>query len=214
VPQLSGSEAVKKSSIAAIVFLSSSVLAALSYNYWDVPLAYYCKELSRSVLDIAEIVTTTGESKWYYILFVPAYVVLRLVVKNKLWSMRILFFFVAISASGLINILIKWLAGRNRPINLFNSGLFGFDHFRMMYESTSFPSGHAVTAFTLATAISILFPRWSIPAFAAAVIIGASRIIITSHYLSDVLAGAGIGILCTLAVKYFFDRYNVKLARK
>jgi membrane-associated phospholipid phosphatase len=214
VPQLSGSEAVKKRWIATIVLLSSSVLAALSYNYWDVPLAYYCKELSRSVLDIAEIVTTTGEAKWYYILFVPAYVVLRLVVKNKLWSMRIIFLFVAISASGLINILIKWLAGRNRPINLFNSGLFGFDHFRMMYESTSFPSGHTVTAFTLAAAISILFPRWSIPAFAAAVAIGASRIIITSHYLSDVMAGAGIGILCTLAVKYFFDRYDITLARK
>ena len=205
---------MKKRWISAIIFLISSVLAAVSYNYWDVPLAYYCKELSRSVLDIAEIVTITGESRWYYILFVPAYIVLRFVLKNKLWSMRILFLFISISASGLINMLIKWLAGRNRPVNLFNSGLFGFDLFRMLYESTSFPSGHAVTAFTLAAAISILFPRWSIPAFAAAVTIGASRIIITSHYLSDVLAGAGIGMLCTLAVKYFFDRYNVKLARK
>jgi membrane-associated phospholipid phosphatase len=205
---------VKKRWIAATVIIFSSVLAALSYNYWDVPLAYYCKELSRSVLDIAEIVTTTGEAKWYFILFVPAYVVLRFVVKNKLWSMRILFLFISISASGLINMLIKWLAGRNRPINLFNSGLFGFDYFRMMYESTSFPSGHAVTAFSLAAAVSILFPRWGIPAFAAAVAIGASRIMITSHYLSDVLAGAGIGILCTLAVKYFFDRYDVILARK
>ncbi|MGV8056762.1 MAG: phosphatase PAP2 family protein [Smithellaceae bacterium] len=203
-----------KKLIATIVILLFSVPAMLSYIYWDVPLAYHCKSLSRSVLDIAEIVTTAGESKWYYILLVPAYVIVRYLLKNKLWSMRILFLFISISASGLINLLIKWLAGRHRPINMFNNGLFGFDYFQIIHESTSFPSGHAVTAFTLAAAISILFPRWSIPGFAAAVAIGVSRILITSHYLSDVLAGAGLGILCTLAVKYIFDRYNVELSRK
>ena len=128
--------------------------------------------------------------------------------------MRILFIVLSISVSGLINMLIKWLTGRHRPMNMFNSGLFGFDYFRVIHESTSFPSGHTVTAFTLAAAISILFPSLRIPAFAAAVAIGMSRILITAHYLSDVLAGAGIGILCTLVVKYFFDRYNVELARK
>jgi membrane-associated phospholipid phosphatase len=205
---------VKKKWIAAIIFPLCSVLAILSYNFWDVPLAYYCRQLSLSVLDIAQIVTTAGESKWYYILFVPAFLILHFVVKNKLWSMRILFLFTAISASGLINLLIKWLAGRNRPINLFNNGQFGFDYFRVIHESTSFPSGHAVTAFTLAAAVGILFPRWSIPAFAAAVTIGISRVMITSHYLSDVFAGAGVGILSALAVKYFFDRYKVELSRK
>jgi membrane-associated phospholipid phosphatase len=214
VSQLSGSKAVKKRWIAAFVLIFCAVLVTVSYNYWDIPLAYYCKELSRSVLNIAETVTITGESKWYYILFVPAYIVFRFVLKNKLWSMRILFLFISISASGLLNMLIKWLAGRHRPINLFNSGLFGFDYFRIIYESTSFPSGHSVTAFTLAAAISILFPRWSIPAFAAAVAIGMSRIMITSHYLSDVIVGAAVGILGTLAVKYVFDRLNIELARK
>ena len=205
---------MRKRWIAAIVLLLCSALAAASYNYWDVPLAYYCKGLSRSILDITEIVTIAGESKWYYILLVPSYAVLRFVLKNKLWSMRILFFFISISTSGLINLLIKWLAGRHRPIGMFNNGLFGFEYFRVIHESTSFPSGHTVTAFSLATAVSILFPRWSIPAFAVAVAIGVSRILITSHYLSDVLAGAGMGIFCTLVVKYFFDKYNVKLVGK
>ncbi len=205
---------MKKRWIAAIVLLICFVLAALSYNYWDIPLAYYCRALSQPVLNIAQIVTIAGESQWYYYLLVPAYLVLRFIRKNQLWSQRILFFFVSISASGLLSSLIKWLAGRNRPMNLFNSGQFGFDFFRTIHESTSFPSGHTVTAFSLAAAVSILFPRFRIPAFAAAVAIGMSRIMITAHYLSDVLAGAGIGILCTLAVKYYFDRYNVNLARK
>jgi membrane-associated phospholipid phosphatase len=214
VPQLSGeNQPVKKRWIGAIVFFVCSLLAVVSYNYWDIPLAYYCKALSRSLLDIAEIVTISGESRWYYILIVPAYVVLRFVWKNKLWSMRILFLFVSISASGLINMLVKWLVGRNRPINMFNNGRFGFDYFQTIYEANSFPSGHAVTAFTLATALSILFPSLRIPAFIAAVAIGISRVVLTSHYLSDVVAGAGIGILCALAVKYFFDRYHIELVR-
>lgn len=41
-----------------------------------------------------------------------------------------------------------------------------------------------------------------------------SRIILTSHYLSDVIAGAGIGILLTMAVKYFFDRKKINLTVK
>lgn len=205
---------MKKRWIAAVVFFFCSVLTVISYNYWDIPLAYYCKKLSLDILDIAQIVTTAGESQWYYLLFVIAYAVLRFVLKNKLWSLRILFLLVSMSASGLINMLIKWIAGRNRPVNLFIYDRFGFDYFRMIHELTSFPSGHTVTAFTLATAISISFPRWSIPAFAAAVAIGLSRVMITSHFLSDVFAGAGVGILCTLAVKYIFDRYNLELARE
>jgi membrane-associated phospholipid phosphatase len=202
---------MKKKWIAAFVLLICAVLVAVSYNYWDIPLAYYCEKLSRSILNIAETVTITGDSKWYYILFIPAYIVFRFARKNKLWSNRILFLLISISASGLFNMLIKWLAGRHRPTNLFKSGLFGFDYFEIIYASTSFPSGHSVTAFTLATAICILFPRWSVPAFVAAVAIGMSRIIITSHYLSDVIAGAGIGILCTLAVNHVFDRYKIEL---
>lgn len=205
---------MKKRWIAVFVILACAVLVALSYNLWDISLAYYCKRLSRRILDIAETVTIAGESKWYYILFVPAYIVFRFVLKNKLWAGRFLFLFVSISASGLINLLIKWLAGRHRPINLFSSGLFGFDYFSTTYEFTSFPSGHSVTAFTLAAAISILFPRSRLPAFAAAAAIAMSRVLITSHYLSDVIAGAGVGILCVLAVKYIFDRYKVELTEK
>jgi membrane-associated phospholipid phosphatase len=205
---------MKKQWIAACIFFFCFILSVLSYYYWDIPLAYYCRSLSRSVLDIAEIITITGESRWYYIILVPAYVVVRFIVKHKIWSIRVLFLFVALSASGLINMLIKWIAGRHRPISMFNNGEFGFDYFRMIYESTSFPSGHTVTSFALAAAISILFPRWSIPAFTAAAAIGMSRIMITSHYLSDVFAGAGIGIICALGVKYYFDRFNLQLGRK
>jgi membrane-associated phospholipid phosphatase len=203
---------MKKRWIALIVFFLSALFTFVSYFNWDIPLAYYSRGLSNSVLNIAQIITVLGESRWYYILFIPAYFLLRFAWKNKLWSMRILFLFTAISASGLISTLIKWFAGRYRP-SMLEEGLFGFNFFRVGYELTSFPSGHSVTVFTLAAAISFLSPRWSIVAFILALLIAMSRVLITSHYLGDVIGGAGIGILCALAVKYFFDRNKIQLCR-
>jgi undecaprenyl-diphosphatase len=146
-------------------------------------------------------------------ILVPAFIYFWFLAKNKLWSKRIIFIFISISASGLINMLVKWLAGRHRP-SMLEKGFFGFNYFGVGYELNSFPSGHTVMAFSLAAAVSILFPRLSILAFIAAVSIGISRILITSHYLSDVIVGAGIGILSTMIVKYFFDRKKIELGQK
>jgi membrane-associated phospholipid phosphatase len=144
-------------------------------------------------------------------LFVPAFFIFRFILKNKNWSMKMLFLVITLSASGLINMLIKWIAGRNRPINLLNQGLFGFNFFEVMYETTSFPSGHTVTAFSLAVAMSILFPRFGVLAFIPATAIALSRVVITSHYVSDVITGAAVGAVCTLAVKYYFDRFKIEI---
>jgi membrane-associated phospholipid phosphatase len=217
VPQLWGNEAVTKKWIVAIFFFVCLLFIAVSYFYWDIPLAIYwahCKASGCLLFDIADIVTILGESRWYYILLILGYLPLRIIWKNKLWSMKLLFIFLSLSASGLINTLVKWLAGRHRPIDYFAHSLYGFDFFGVGYELTSFPSGHAVTAFSLAAAVSILFPRASIAAFIIAIAIGMTRIILTAHYLSDVIAGVGIGILSTMLVKYFFDRKKIELVQK
>ena len=64
----------------------------------------------------------------------------------------------------------------------------------------SFPSGHTATAFTGA---HILFKEYrdvspwiGIAGYATATTVGAMRILNRKHWLSDVMAGAGVGILC------------------
>ncbi|MEE9911112.1 MAG: phosphatase PAP2 family protein [Deltaproteobacteria bacterium] len=203
---------MKQKWIVLLLMTSGAFLTYFAYIYWDVPIAYYCRGFSRSVLDIAEIVTNAGDSKWYFILFVPAFLISWFALKNRTWSRRMLFLVAAISVSGLISTLIKWIAGRNRPINLFNHELFGFNFFEVGYELNSFPSGHAVTAFSLAAALTILFPRFGILAFIPATAIALSRVVITAHYLGDIIAGAVVGAISTLAVKYVFDRFKIELA--
>ena len=204
---------MKKRWIAAGLILFGGVLSAISYYFWDVQLMYYCQGLNRSVVGAAEIITQAGDSLWYFILLVPAFIVIRFVWKNEQWSAKILYLILCISLSGILNTGIKWLMGRNRPINLIEDGVFGFDFFRMIYlhENTSFPSGHTVTAFALATAFSFLYPRLRVPAFLIAVMIGLSRVVVTAHYLSDVIAGVVVGVICSLGVKYLFDRLYIEL---
>jgi undecaprenyl-diphosphatase len=57
----------------------------------------------------------------------------------------------------------------------------------------SFPSGHTSAAFLMAGLLSALIPVLSIPVFAWACAVGASRVCLSVHYPSDVFAGAMLG---------------------
>jgi membrane-associated phospholipid phosphatase len=60
----------------------------------------------------------------------------------------------------------------------------------------SFPSGHAADTFAFATALERHFNwKYSVPGYAFASYVAASRLHDNRHYLSDVMAGAAVGII-------------------
>jgi undecaprenyl-diphosphatase len=60
-------------------------------------------------------------------------------------------------------------------------------------DQFSFPSGHTITAFSVAISLSGFYPTLALGLIFCAVSIAASRILLGMHFLSDVLAGALIG---------------------
>jgi undecaprenyl-diphosphatase len=66
------------------------------------------------------------------------------------------------------------------------------------------PSGHATTAFAAAIAIGAVWPRVRPLLWLYAIVIALSRVIISAHYTSDVIAGALVGGFAALIIRNHF----------
>ncbi len=106
--------------------------------------------------------------------------------------------------SALVNLGMKGLAERRRP----DRAGAGVPEQRQvaMPASTSFPSGHAASAFAFATAISRDCPWLAIGAQFLAGAVAYSRVHTGVHYPGDTIAGALIGAATGQAVSSAFDR--------
>lgn len=87
--------------------------------------------------------------------------------------------------------ILKRLVGRRRPCALEPhcwANLLPPDQF-------SFPSGHSITGFAVAVALGTFYPAaFPVLAFCAASV-AISRVVLGMHFLSDVLAGSGLGAI-------------------
>ena len=117
---------------------------------------------------------------------------------------RLQFLFCAVTVPVLITEVIKWCVGRGRPFVGGEADVFHFSHFAGNPAYYSFPSGHATTAFALAFAVSVIWPKARLAMAVYAVIIAASRLVLLAHHPSDVVAGALIGIIGAMFVRYWF----------
>lgn len=100
----------------------------------------------------------------------------------------------AAGSAGLVGVLIfkalKHLSHRRRPCQFEPhcwSKVLPPDKF-------SFPSGHTMTAFSIALVLSYFYPALEGTLFFLAISIGFSRIVLGMHFLSDVLAGVVLGV--------------------
>ena len=109
-------------------------------------------------------------------------------------------FIASLTVGSAILHVIKLVLGRRRPRDDMEMGLYGFKPLAFNLDYNSFPSGHALTICCVAVIFTcvwpLLWPLW----FGIAAILAVTRALLTAHFLSDVMIGAGIGLIAAREV--------------
>lgn len=117
---------------------------------------------------------------------------------------RVGFLFAAIAVPGLFTTIVKHIFGRARPLVGGSLNPYLFSPFTWPAAYASLPSGHATTVFSVLVAFGTFWPRARTILWIYALLIAVSRVVVTAHYPSDVLAGAVVGVVGGLLVRRYF----------
>jgi membrane-associated phospholipid phosphatase len=120
------------------------------------------------------------------------------------FGIRLLYIFFAVLLPVLAGEILKDIIGRGRPFVGGEANAFNFSHFAGTEAFASFPSGHATTAFALAFAVTAVWPHLRAAMLVYAVLIAATRLVLLAHHPSDVVAGALLGVIGAMLVRYWF----------
>lgn len=125
--------------------------------------------------------------------------------------------FVSFATSGIAAQLLKAFISEGRPAMVFKKSNYPYfiEHVTL-HNFHSFPSGHTVTAFALASilAIAIKNKKYSIPLLLFGTLVGYSRIYLGQHFLLDVAVGSLIGILFSIICWIFLAKMEPAFTKK
>lgn len=125
------------------------------------------------------------------------------VFKKRKLALTILF---AFALTGIITQIIKPLVESPRPETFFSPRWLPFFIRDVIHTgNSSFPSGHTATAFAVAGVLALYYKNgWlQILFLLLAVAVGFSRIYLSQHFLTDVLAGSFIGVAGAIVCVYW-----------
>lgn len=193
-----------------LVAVAVLIATMFMLDAWSVS---HARGLPGPLVEAARRFTDLGKSGWF--LWPTGIVLLALAVLNSpalprfsrgvvaAFAVRLGFVFVAIGLPGLFTTIIKRLIGRARPF-VAGTDVWAYEPFTWHARYASFPSGHATTAFAALIAIGAIFPQARALMWIYAVLMALSRVIITAHHPSDVIAGAIVGAAGAYLVRNWF----------
>jgi len=197
----------------AVVVLTVAVVIA-SMFLADTATIDWAEHLPPWVVELADEITDFGRSGWF--LFPLGFVLLFLAAVTApslprmtqgvlaLLAARFGFLFIAIGLPSLFATIVKRLIGRARPYVGSHDDPFTYFPFAWKPEYASMPSGHATTAAAAAIAVGALWPRLRPAMWLYALVIMCSRVLISAHHPSDVIAAALVGVVGALIVRRWF----------
>jgi membrane-associated phospholipid phosphatase len=207
-------EAARRSArhVLLVATITGVVIIALMYWLDATEIGWMPKRGTASLWPV-RILTDFGKSEYVLwglagLLLVVALVSPRLQGISRLVAVglgtRLQFIFFAVLLPVLAGEMLKWIVGRGRPFVGGEANAFNFMHFAGTEAYASFPSGHATTAAALAFAVSAVWPQARSVMIVYAILILLSRLVLLAHHPSDVVAGALVGMIGAMFVRYWF----------
>jgi membrane-associated phospholipid phosphatase len=194
---------------AAITIAAVAVVMVLL----DPLVAPYTRNLPHGLVVVFQVITDFGRSGWFLIPSGALLAVIAALASPKLGrttylvlislAVRLGFIFLAVGLPSLFASILKRLIGRARPLRVDGVDIY-FAPFSWRVDYASLPSGHSTTAFAAAVALGALFPRARVILWIYAGLIALSRVVLSAHYPSDVIAGAVVGACGALLVRAAF----------
>lgn len=184
----------------AAVFGTGTVFFTLDQDIFN----WVAERRSDFSSDLSRIFTRAGDGAWLFA-FCGAIYCLGEVMKKPDWRRTALLSLESLAISSVSVATLKFLVGRARPHAW--EGSQSFHPLSTSQRFTSFPSGHASAAFSVAASIASETNSQTIDilAYSLATLAALSRVHDEAHWASDVLVGSAIG--------YFIGRGVVNLHR-
>lgn len=202
---------LRQTAIAGCIALATLLLLMVFVDAAEVRAV---KQLPLWMLWSFDQITDYGKSGWFLWPLGILFLALAALDQTKLTRIsqavlaavmvRVGFLFLAIGVPGLVVAIVKRMIGRARPLVGGSLDPYLFAPFIWRADYASLPSGHTTTAFSVLVAFGSLWPRGRTVLWIYALVILASRLVVTAHYPSDVLAGAITGTVGALMVRHYF----------
>ena len=200
-----------------IGFIILAVVYFICYNWLDISLMYmiYAACTHTFLMQISHILSLIfAPEVWMLVAVIAAgYGYFGREKLSAAWSEKLLRFGLTLIATGIVLSILKVVIGRYRPEMLMMQGLYGFNPLILMNDAChSSPSGHATMAFCgFYTLAGLLKKSWLTPfLLLCAVIISLAKLVLADHYLSDILFGGYLGIICSLWMEVVLTRLKAK----
>jgi len=199
--------------LAGAFIVTARLVHPLDKHYHD-RLQDSSTQANRKLQLLATFVRTTA-TPGSYVIGTSMYVVGRLADNHKLASLG-LHGTEALAVGEGVASVVKMVVGRQRPsVEPSNPDSYQFMRGLGSDAYRSFPSGHTVSAFAAAAAVTAETSRndpsstWYVAPimYGGAALVGISRMYNNRHWASDVIVGAGIGTFAGLKIVRFNDSH-------
>lgn len=119
-------------------------------------------------------------------------------------------FIYSLTLAGILCNVFKYFFGVSRPKYFFLEDYERINFFNLEHKVSSFPSGHTQAAFTLAILLIIYLNRFTLFILMIAVLLALSRIFMSMHFPSDLIAGAYLGSIVPIIIYNIYFKCEIE----